>query len=162
MPSAAPDLVDPLARDELRRLGASMRAQRKSMRLAAESVARAANVSRQTLHRIECGEPSVTMGAYVNAMRTLGLSLTVVERVHLEGTRGDGPVDEDSAGIKLDAYPQLRQLAWHRDGGTVTEDEAFALYERHWRHLDRDGLSPAEQALITRLTERQGKGALLV
>lgn len=132
------------------------------MRLAAESVARAANLSRQTLHRIERGEPSVTIGAYVNALRALGLSLGVADRPQADEVREEGPVSDEAHGVRLDDYPQLARLAWHRYGSTVTEDEAFALYERHWRHVDQDGLSPAEQALITRLTERQGKGALLV
>lgn len=40
--------------------------------------------------------------------------------------------------IVLDAYPQLRQLAWHLPTATaLTPQEALNLYERHWRHIDQ-------------------------
>ena len=79
MPARAPAIVDPQAQHELTRLGALVRARRQELRIAAGSVAAAANLSRQTLHRIEHGEPSVTMGAYLNTLRALGLALSVAE-----------------------------------------------------------------------------------
>jgi transcriptional regulator with XRE-family HTH domain len=156
MPAQAPAVVDPKVQRDLAMLGERLRAQRKSMRIAAASVARAANMSRQTLHRIEHGEPSVTMGAYLNALRALGLELKVV------GTEPPSPEPADSEAVRLADYPQLKQLAWHRQGETLAEEEAFALYERNWRHIDPPKLDPAERAFIARLVQRYGKGALLV
>ncbi|MFG6415730.1 helix-turn-helix domain-containing protein [Roseateles sp. DC23W] len=43
-------------------LGARIRAQRQRQRVSATHAAEAAGLSRVTLHRIERGEPSVTMG----------------------------------------------------------------------------------------------------
>lgn len=165
MPSAAPGPVDPLVDHELHQLGTLLRTQRKSMRLPAESVARAANMSRQTLHRIERGEPSVTMGAYLNAVRALGLSLNFGRVAPSADVHG--PVDENqpaatAPNVRLQDYPQLRQLAWHRQGDTLSEEEALDLYERHWRHVDTARLTPSEQALIRRLIDQHGRGTLLV
>lgn len=156
MPAQAPEMADPLAQRHLELLGERLRTHRKAMRIAAESVARAANMSRQTLNRIERGEPSVTMGAYLNALRALGLELRVVD------TTNAAPAGEGAATVPLADYPQLQRLAWHRRGEALTEEEAFALYERNWRHLDRPSLGAAERDFIARLVKRHGKGASLV
>ena len=60
---------------QLQALGAQIRSQRKALRLSATVTAEAAGLSRVTLHRIEKGEPSVTMGAWCNAMAALGMGL---------------------------------------------------------------------------------------
>jgi len=156
MPAQAPAVLDPLAQRYLQTLGELVRTQRKSMRIAAESVARAANMSRQTLNRIEHGEPSVTMGAYINALRALGLELRVV------GTAAPADPTPEPGLVRLADYPQLERLAWHRQGDTLTEEEAFALYERNWRHVDQPNLEPAEREFIARLVKRHGQGVLLV
>lgn len=164
MPAPAPTPVDPLAEQALRRLGERLRTQRRSMRIAAESAARAANLSRQTLHRIERGEPSVTMGAYLNVMRALGLEWQVVAAAPAAPAQPDERPDAqpDAQPVRLAEYPQLASLSWHRQGEALSEEEALALYERNWRHVDPSQLEPAERALIARLVQRHGKGALLV
>lgn len=160
MPAPAPTPVDPLAEQALQRLGERLRTQRRSMRIAAESAARAANLSRQTLHRIERGEPSVTMGAYLNVMRALGLEWQVVAAGPAALAQPDA--QPNAQPVRLAEYPQLASLSWHRQGEALSEEEALALYERNWRHVDPSQLEPAERALITRLVQRHGKGALLV
>ena len=60
---------------QLQALGAQIRSQRKALRLSATVTAEAAGVSRVTLHRIEKGEPSVTIGAWCSAMAALGMEL---------------------------------------------------------------------------------------
>lgn len=156
MPARAPPFVDDTTRQGLRALGEAVRTRRKAMRLAAQSVARAANMNRQTLNRIERGEPSVTAGAYINAMRVLGLDLKAVEVTR------ESPAAEVADVVRLGDYPQLNQLAWHRAGETVTEKEALALYERNWRHVDQKNLSTAERSLVARLVARYGNGVMLV
>ena len=74
MPSPAP-LTSEQCAAQLQALGAQIRAQRKALRLSATVTAEAAGLSRVTLHRIEKGEPSVTMGAWCNTMAALGLVL---------------------------------------------------------------------------------------
>jgi len=60
------------------------------------------------------------------------------------------------------AYPELALLAWNRDPSRpMAADEAFALYERNWRHVDKDRLTPREADLIRDLTARFGRGHFL-
>lgn len=134
-------------------LGQKIRAQRKALRVNATAAAEAARMSRVTLHRIETGEGSVTMGAYLNALGALGLSLEIAEVGKkpvisiVPGREGGIP-----ARISLEGYPQLRQLAWHVPGTDVlTPTEAFGIYERNERHLDWATLEPNERELIDAL-----------
>jgi transcriptional regulator with XRE-family HTH domain len=139
--------------EKLTALGQKIRAQRKALRISATATAEAAGMSRVTLYRIEKGEASVTMGAYLNATAALGLDLGI--------TPTDSPAAQaptgDRAGwiparIALADYPQLRQLAWQVHGtDTLTPREALDIYERNWRHLDPQALEPHEQQLIDAL-----------
>ena len=54
--------------EKLTALGQKIRSQRKALRITATATAEAAGMSRVTLHRIEQGEASVTIGAYLNAI----------------------------------------------------------------------------------------------
>lgn len=161
MPAAAPR-TDPATATRLSAIGQRLRARRKDLRISASTAAEAADMSRVTLHRIERGEPSVTMGAYLNAMAALGLEFDVVipER---ERARGAAPAAQVAQHVTLADYPQLRRLAWHAPGVTeLTPREALDIYERNWRHLDRAALDDRERALIDRLAATVGKGKLLV
>jgi hypothetical protein len=64
--------------------------------------------------------------------------------------------------VDLHRYPALRELAWNRVDRWVTAPEALALYERNWRHVDKDSLGDDERALIKRLTHAFGGGHLNV
>ncbi|KMO82589.1 hypothetical protein MCHLDSM_01212 [Mycolicibacterium chlorophenolicum] len=66
--------------------------------------------------------------------------------------------------IQVRDYPQLKALAWNlRDDVTLSDEEALALYERNWRHVDQEALNADEQELIQRLTRAAGhEGRLLV
>lgn len=64
--------------------------------------------------------------------------------------------------IKIDDYPQLSVIAWNRALREINGDEALALYERNWCHVDTGGLTPAEAALIERLKHQYGNGILNV
>ncbi len=67
-----------------------------------------------------------------------------------------------AAELKIDEYPQLALLAWNRAVREIDEDEAFALYERNWRFVEVDRLTPHEADLIARLTQQYGNGVLNV
>jgi hypothetical protein len=114
-------------------------------------------MSRVTLHRIEQGEPSVTAGAWVALANALGLGFALVD------TNAPSPAEAIPERIRLDAYPQLKALAWQVQGAEdLTPQEALQLYERNWRHLDAAALVPAEVKLIRALTRTIGGGRLLV
>lgn len=160
MPAAAP-VLQHAAAARLGQLGADIRVHRKQLRVSAQAAAEAAGMSRVTWHRIERGEPSVTMGAYLNALEALGLALQVAAPgAQAAGAAAPAVVPER---IALADYPQLQRLAWHAPGLTeLTPAEALSLYERNWRHLDEQQLDPKERQLLDALVQQQGRGHLLV
>jgi transcriptional regulator with XRE-family HTH domain len=81
---ARPNHITPATENKLAALGQQIRAYRKGLKLSATTVAQAAGMSRITLHRIEAGEPAVTMGAYFNAMTALGIHFGIVPIEHPE------------------------------------------------------------------------------
>lgn len=139
---------------QLQALGAQIRAHRKALRLSATVTAEAAGVSRVTLHRIEKGEASVTMGAWCNALAALGMVLQANSATDAQAHSTQQP---DRAGwiparVALADYPQLRALAWQVHGtDSLTPAEALDIYERNARHLDTQAMSPDEHALLQAL-----------
>ena len=133
----------------LQTMGARLRARRKAL-VSAVAAAESAGISRVTWYRMEKGEPSVAGGIWAAAASVLGVTLTLGEQdAHgpKEGREGWLP-----ARIRLEDYPQLRELAWHVQGAAeLTPREALSIYERNARHLDDSELEPREQALIEAL-----------
>jgi transcriptional regulator with XRE-family HTH domain len=144
-------------RERLTQLGERLRAARKRQRVTTVAAAEAAGISRVTLHRIERGEPTVAMGAWVAAAAALGLSFDLLDAN--AGTQASTLPKK----IRLRDYPQLKKLAWQLHGvHELSPLEALQLYERNWRHVDRDALSEDEAALIDALSREIGGGRLLV
>jgi transcriptional regulator with XRE-family HTH domain len=163
MPARAP-LAPASVATKLVALGERIRERRKALKVSGVDAAEAAGMSRVTLQRIERGEPSVTMGAYIGAATAVGLELELVdprERAAGKGTaRGKPPFP---ARIRLADYPQLKKLAWQLHGvATLKPEDALGLYERNWRHVDTAALEPAERALVDALARHLGGGRLLV
>ncbi len=153
MPAPSP-YTSPEQQADLECLGARLRERRKALGVTVVACAEAAGVSRVTVHRIEAGNPSVTIGAYINVAAALGLHLVVPIL--------DAPAAEPAT-ITVGDYPGLRTLAWQTDAGTtVTETEALNLYERGWRHLNQEALTDHEKAFIQHLADAYSNGKLLV
>lgn len=160
MPAKAPPVSEAVA-TRLRALGERIRAHREHQKISATVVAESAGMSRVTLHRIERGEPSVTMGAYLSAIDAIGL------RLELRDPQARPPGTADVASlperIRLADFPQLQRLAWQlHDVDELSPADALNLYERNWRHIDRSRMEPAERALLQALVDRLGGGRLLV
>ena len=134
MPKKSPPLNEFTAA-KLQSLGAQMAARRKALGVSATVAAEAAGMSRVTLYRIEKGEPSVTMGAWCNAIAALGVKL------QLQDHEAAQPATTERPGwwpvrIALADYPQLKALAWQVHGTDhLTPVEAFDIYERNARHM---------------------------
>ncbi len=147
------------------RIGAELRARRKALGISATSAADAAQMSRVTWHRLEKGEGTVALGSLLAAARVLGLDLIL-------GIAGRKPMAAEDMPpgdwlplrIRLDDYPQLRELAWQvGDGAEVLSPrEALGLYERNWRHVRPDSLEPRERALLDALRRTFGAESLRV
>jgi len=68
-------------------------------------------------------------------------------------------VEHRATTIVPNDFPQLRLLAWNRDASRpIDRQEAFELYDRNWRHVDADRLTPQEAALIDDLAKEFGHG----
>lgn len=149
MPARPPQIADATA-ETLARLGEQIRTRRKALRVNSTAAAEAAGISRVTLHRIEKGEPAVTMGAYLNVMAALDLAFGIIApaaTATVDDMKGWLPVR-----IRLADYPQLKQLAWQVQGtDELTPAEALGIYERNARHLDMATMDAKERNLIDAL-----------
>lgn len=126
----------------------------------ATETAESAAISRMTLYRIERGDPSVAMGAYLAVISTLGLELNVTDP-KMQKTKGSRT--KLPAQIKLAEYPQLKRLAWQvKESAEITPEESLDIYERNWRHVDVTSLIPEEQELLEALAIAFGRERLLV
>ena len=156
MPFTAP-LIAPAHQKRLALLGERIRTARKRQRVTAVAAAQAAGISRVTLHRMERGEPTVAVGAWVAVITVLGLTFDLLDAKAAAGTT------KLPKKIRLRDFPQLKKLAWQLHGvGEVSPRDALDLYERNWRHLDRAAISEDEAALIDALSREIGGGRLLV
>lgn len=156
MPATAPP-ISPQDRKRLALLGERLRLARKRQRVTAVAAAQAAGISRVTLHRVERGEPTVAIGAWIAIATALGLSFDLVDAHGMPGTR------KLPKRIRLRDFPELKKLAWQLQGvEKISAPEALELYERNWRHVDRDALSEEEAGLIDLLSREIGGGRLLV
>lgn len=162
--AAAHPQMNPSSRPMLKSLGEQIRARRKAMRVSATAAAEAAGMSRVTWHRIENGEPSVSVGAWADAITALGLEWQT--QLGGESTHsGDDSTVRDPANwlpveVKLADYPHLNALAWQVHGDpALTPAEALDIYERNARHLNEETMSVREQGLLTALRAVFGRNA---
>ena len=152
MPAKPPNTTS-ITASQLIALGQQIRTHRKILRISATTAAEAAGMSRVTLHRIEKGEPAVTMGAYVNTMTALGLNFGLIAPA--EFIESHNAVNREGwipARICLVDYPQLKQLAWQVHAAEIlSPTEAWGIYDRNWRHMDVQALTVQERQLIDAL-----------
>ena len=145
---------------KLAAIGLQIRGQRKALKISATVAAESCGISRVTLYRIEHGEPSVTIGAYLNALSALGLGLQVVSTTDVAAESIAYPPLWLPARVRLADYPQLKHLAWQVQGtNELKPAEALSIYERNARHLDTQALEPAERRLIDALRVALGGGS---
>lgn len=159
MPSKIKTPADAAAQ-KLAAIGLQIHVQRKALKINATVAAEASGISRVTLYRIEHGEPSVTIGAYMNALVALGLDLRVLSSTDVAAEPVEHPPLWLPARVRLADYPQLKQLAWQVHGtDELTPAEALSIYQRNARHLDMRALEPSERMLIDALHVALGDGA---
>jgi transcriptional regulator with XRE-family HTH domain len=143
------DYKEFLQQEFLANLGQRILLQRKKLKVAAESVALAAAISRITLHRIEKGEPGVSMGAYMSVIIALGLNLSIQE-----GAPKLNDVEEDNhaSEIAIKDYPQLKLISWQlKDDAVLNALEAKNMYERNQKYILFNEMTAHEKKLIKQL-----------
>ena len=113
MPTKSLPLFPGIAR-ELKALGPRIRDARLRRRLSAATVSVRAGISRPTLHKIEHGDPAVTLGNYAQVLRVLGLEadLGAVARDDILGRR-----------LQDEALPQRRRAPRSRKPMTTGSGE---------------------------------------
>ncbi len=159
MPAKTPAIAKSL-KERLRQIGEQIRKRRKSLNISATTTSEAAELSRVTLHRIEKGEPSVTMGAYISVISALGLKLELKDSTSLKQKNSSYKLPKT---IRIKNYGQLKRLAWQLDKDTeLTPKDSLALYERNWRHIDFEAMDTNERSLLNALLVKFGKESLLV
>jgi len=119
-------------------------------------------MSRVTLHRIERGEVSVAMGAYLAVIFALGLKIELADpQKRKQGPRALARTLPSK--IRLAEYSQLKRLAWQLKGiKKISPKEALDLYERNWRHVDPKEMDSHEQEFLKALLAAFGRERLLV
>lgn len=134
-------------------LGAEIRRQRKALKVSATVAAEAAGLSRMTWHRIEKGELTVALGAWLAAAHVVGLTFEMAPLSQAAQQSSTGKKEQlIPVRVRLADFPQLRKLAWQVTGvETLTPAEALDIYERNWRHLDESALIDEEKELIAGL-----------
>ena len=138
-----------LQQEFLAGLGQKILLQRKKLRVAAESVALTAGISRITLHRIEKGEPGVGMGAYMSVIIALGLSLSIQEGAP---KLIDAKEDNLLSAIAIKDYPQLKLISWQlKDDAVLNAIEAKNMYERNQKYILLNEMTEQEKKLIKQL-----------
>ena len=157
MPSSSPP-TSALSNEALAAIGAAVRTRRKALGISAVAAAEAAGISRPTLHRIEKGGSSVTMGATMQVLVVLGLTVTL--RPQEDAAAQPATVSRRGwlpARIRITDYPWLKQLAWQLHGPQeLTPREAMGIYERNARHLDTAALAQDERDLVEALQQAFG------
>jgi transcriptional regulator with XRE-family HTH domain len=151
-------LITKNSKSILLRLGRQIRERRQELGLSATATAEAAGLSRVTLYRIEQGEGSVTIGAYINVIAALGLSVELTDPVAVKRKAPELPNK-----VRMAKYKQLKRLAWQiKDTTEISPREALDLYERNWRHIDLKNMDKKEREFLNLLLEKFGRGRLLV
>lgn len=147
----------------LHALGQQIRARRKALGVSATAAAEAAGISRVTLHRIEKGEPSVTIGAWANTLAALGLQWQTClpgDTPQTPNPAANTPASWLPVRVRLSDYPQLKALSWQVHGTpTLSLVEALDIYERNARHLDVQAMPEKEQHLLSALRTAFGRNS---
>lgn len=156
MPSKIADLPGHVT-DVLKVIGEKIKAERKRLKLPQADTAEASGIDRRTLGRIEKGQSSVTIGAYVTVMNGLNIKLTATTPVDALKEEKQHREQFLPLLINLNEYRALRDCAWHITGEDFVEPSvAYRLYQERITLIDRKLLADKEIALMAALEKVYG------
>ena len=106
------DTITPLpVRRALRKLGQDIRDARRRRRIPVGIMAERASISRTTLHKVETGDPGVSMGIYARVLFVLGLTERLADLVDVRS-------DDLGLGLDEERLPErIRRGRSHRRDG---------------------------------------------
>lgn len=110
MKSQAPDTLPRAARIALVKLGGDIAVARKKRRISTVSMAERAFISRSTLAKIEKGDPTASIGAYLTVLAILGL---------VEGVGELADRSRDALGLDIDEDRLPQRIVLRRRRKTV-------------------------------------------
>ena len=96
------------ARNALVKLGGDITVARKKRRISTVSMAERAFISRGTLHKVEKGDPSVSMGIYATVLAILGLAEGLGDLADRRGDTLGLDIDEDRLPKKVQPVRRKR------------------------------------------------------
>lgn len=127
----------------LRILGEKIRDERKMLGITSYNLAEIAGISRMTLYRIEKGESTVKIGAYVDVLDALNLEL-IATNYNVSADSSTVPTM-----IKLIDYPELKSICWHIPNAVeISPVQAHNLYERNQRHIESESSRQKSEILF--------------
>lgn len=145
--------MDDIDNPELIKLGVDLRVQRKRLGVTAEIAAKAAGISRVTLHRIENGSPGASIGAVYQVASALGLELRLCDR-SVQPANNLETEEVVPLTIVIDRNPFLKSLCWHIPNQKVlSAREAHDIYEKGSKFLQDTEVTDEELRLITNLKQ---------
>ncbi|WP_169566772.1 helix-turn-helix domain-containing protein [Sneathiella limimaris] len=96
------------ARQALKKLGEDIAVARKKRRISTVSMAERAFISRNTLYKLEKGDPSVSMGVYATVLAILGLANNLGQVADRREDALGLDLDEESLPKKIHSKRQQR------------------------------------------------------
>jgi hypothetical protein len=99
--------------NQLSQIGQLIRRHRKLFKIKANSAIETEGIPREALHRIEKGEPSVSIDAYRNVISSLNLNFYLAASGDVGYEGNINRVGQLPVCISLADCPQLNDLAWH-------------------------------------------------
>ena len=96
----------------------------------------------------------------------LKLPVALAERLafaaHQEGFLRSLNAFLEAETVEVAKYSQLKLLCWNRRSELISAREAWDLYERNWRFVERERIDQSEAELLRALVSRFGRGVILV
>jgi transcriptional regulator with XRE-family HTH domain len=98
-------------RGALRKLGADIRDARLRRRISTSIMAQRALVARMTLHRVERGDPTVSMGTYATVLFVLGMTERLADLADVRSDRLGLLLDEERLPQRIRSSPRRPKLS---------------------------------------------------
>lgn len=121
-------------------------------------LAELAFVTRLNVIDLEAGK---NVGFHIVAKIMTALNLELAKAS--SRTKQSSTIKKRVRNSKIDGtlFPQLKTMLWDRSDKKLTEKEAFQIYERNGKFLDRNSITQSEDMFLQKLIKKYGNGVML-